>query len=93
MTAKPYRVPTRIVDACVSLDEFDDNEIADYLRQRGFHVSAASRAPHHQDSDPENVLDPDDLSHIETLALCGQIAQAKAEALALIGNAIGRTLQ
>jgi len=96
MTAstKPrYRVPTRTVDATVSLDEFDCSEMADYLRAKGFYVSSTSAAPHDQGPDPENVLNPDDLDHIETLALCGQIDAARHEALALVSNAIGRTLQ
>jgi len=90
---KRYRVPVATVDAEVSLDEFDDGEIADYLRQRGYYVSSTSGAPHDQDPDPENVLNPDDLNHIETLALCGQIDAARYEALSLVSNAIGRPLQ
>lgn len=95
-TLKPkYYAPvcSVTVDADVSLDEFDVGAIAEYLRHRGYYVSATSAAPHDQDADPENVLDPDELNHIETLAVCGQIDAARAEALSLVGNAIGRTLQ
>jgi len=92
-TKARYRVPTRTVDARVSLDEFDCSEMADYLRTQGYYVSSSSAAPHDQDPDPDNVLNPDDLDHIETLALCGQIDAARSEALYLVGNAIGRVLQ
>ena len=88
-----YRVPRVTVDADVSLDEFSDSEIADYLRHLGYYVSSGSAAPHDQDGDPENVLDPNELEHIAHLHLCGQADAARFEALALVGNAIGRTLQ
>lgn len=87
-----YRVPCVTVDTDVTLDEFDDADIAGYLRQRGYFVSGTSAAPHDQDDEPANVLDPDALDHIDTLALCGQIEAARTEALALVGKAIGRTL-
>ena len=88
-----YRVPSCTVDASVNLDEFGEDEIAEYLRHRGYYVSATSAAPHDQDGDPENVLDPEKLEHIGHLALCGQLDAARSEALSLIGTAIGRTLQ
>lgn len=75
------------------LDEFTHDDIADYLRKRGYYVSDSSMAPHDHDANPENVFDPDELNHIETLAVCGQIDAARTEALALVGNAIGRALQ
>lgn len=88
-----YRVPTCSVDADVRLDEFCDSDIAEYLRHRGYYVSNTSAAPHGHQPAPSAVLDPDDLNHIETLALCGQRSAAQSEALALVGNAIGRPLQ
>jgi len=90
---KPYRAPLHYATAVVSLDEFGDTDIANYLRNRGYFVSATSSAPHDQDGDPENVLNPADLDHVEHLALCGQIDAARFEALALVSNAIGRRLQ
>lgn len=90
---KAYRTPIHYATAVVSLDEFGDTDIANYLRQRGYYVSATSEARHDQDGDPENVLNPADLDHVEHLALCGQINAAREEALALVGNAIGRVLQ
>lgn len=79
------------IDADVRLDEFDDSDIAEYLRGRGYYVSATSAALHDEDGSP-NVLDPDELNHIETLLVCGQVDAARYEALALIGNAVGRPL-
>lgn len=76
----------------VYLHDFSESEIADYLRDCGYYVSITSKAPHYEDGDPENVLDPDALDHIETLAVCGLMDAARSEALELIGNAIGRPL-
>ena len=78
-----YGVPSVSAYVDVRLDEFGDTEIAYYLRNRGYSVSGGSNIG----------FEPDALNHIETLALCGQRAQAVHEALALIGNAIGRPLQ
>lgn len=90
--SRRYIPKTRIsVDADVSLDEFDDSDIAEYLRGRGYYVSASAKVLHDQDC--ELALDPDDLYHIETLEVCGQIEAARNEALALVSNAIGRTLK
>lgn len=89
------RTPVRTVsvDADVSLDEFDDSDIAEYLRGRGYFVSAIAAVFHDQDGESPNILDPDELNHIDHLAICGQIGPAKQEAIALIEKAIGRTLQ
>ena len=92
-TKSNYRVPCRMVHANVSLDEFECSEMAEYLRQSGYYVSGGSQIVHDQDPAHPNAFHPDDLAHIETLALCGQIEAARAEALALIGNIIGRALQ
>lgn len=90
---KPYRTPMHYATAIVSLDEFGDTDIANYLRHRGYYVSATSAAPHDEDADPENVLDPADLDHVEHLVICGQTNAAREEALALVSKAIGRPLQ
>ena len=90
---KSYRTPRHYATAIVSLDEFSDTDIANYLRHRGYYVSDTSKAPHDQDADPENVLNPDDLDHVSHLALCGQLHAAREEALVLVGNAIGWRLQ
>lgn len=81
------------VDVDVRLDEFDDADIAEYLRGRGWLVSGTDAVFHDLDDEPSNVLNPDDLNHIDHLAICGQIGPAKQEAIALIEKAIGRTLQ
>jgi hypothetical protein len=92
--SKPrYRTPTTSVYVDVSLDEFELEDIADYLRHSGYKVSATG-ATHNPDTGmTDNVLDPDDLDHIYTLAVCGQREAAQQEALILIGKAIGRMLQ
>jgi len=93
-TNKPrYRVPSVPVDAYVRLDEFADTDIAEYLRSRGYSVSGGPNIGFKAAEEPFNLLDVEALNHIETLAVCGQRAQAVHEALSLIGKAIGRPLQ
>ena len=88
--SKPrYRTPSAYVD--VSLDEFGLDEVAEYLRHNGYKVSDSSAT--FTEDGANNVLDPDDLDHIYTLAVCGQREVAQQEALQLIGKAIGRMLQ
>jgi hypothetical protein len=89
-TKPRYRTPTTSVDVDVSLDEFELEDIADYLRHNGYKVSATSATVTEDGS--TNVLDPDDLDHIYTLALCGQREAAQHEALQLVSEAIGRPL-
>lgn len=85
-----YRTPTTSVDVDVSLDEFNLEEIAQYLRHNGYEVSGTP-ATVTEDGAP-NVFDPEDLNHIYTLALCGQLKVAQIEALQLVSQAIGRPL-
>jgi hypothetical protein len=92
-TSKPrYRVPSVSVDAEVDLDEFEIEDIVEYLRHHGYTINgnavAAGPVPEATDQ-----IDTADLEHIYTLAVCGQIEFAKQEALQVVGKAIGRPLQ
>ena len=92
-TSKPrYRTPSVSADVDVSLDEFDTDDIVEYLRHNGYTVTGNAVA---QDAVPEaaNQIDTADLDHIYTLAVCGQLTFAQQEALAVVGKAIGRPLQ
>jgi hypothetical protein len=82
-------VPTVNVDVDVSLDEFDDDKIAEYLRHRGYQVYGSGTPV---TGDGTESITSDDLDHIDTLALCGQMEAAKAEALEVVSKAIGRNL-
>ena len=85
-TSKPrYRVPVKIVDAEVALDEFDDEDIIEYLRHQGYIVSGKPTA------DGIEFLH-EELNHIFTLAVCGQQSEARSEALEMVSKAIGRPL-
>jgi hypothetical protein len=85
----PYRAPTHTEYVTVSLDDFDDDEIVEYLRHRGFsvHGTAVGSSPF----DDEHISGTE-LDHIFTLALCGQRQQAQSEALQLISRVVGRPI-
>jgi hypothetical protein len=92
-TSKPrYRTPYVSADVDVSLDEFDTDDIVEYLRHNGYTVTGNAVC---EQTVPEasNHIDTADLDHIYTLAVCGQIQFAKEEALQVVGKAIGRPLQ
>lgn len=67
------------VDVEVDLGDFDDDDLIDQLELRGYVVSKG--------------VTRHDFERVEHLATCGQIEAARAEALALVGEAIGRPLQ
>ena len=69
------------VSVHIDLDEFDDDELVKELETRGYSVSKAQ--------EPAAL---GDLEHIKHLALCGLIADARNEALELVGKAIGRPI-
>lgn len=72
-----YRVPTQTHSVEVSLDEFSDDEIREYMKQKGGVAIEFA---------------PGDLAHIETLALCGQRDAARELALNIVSELIGRPL-
>lgn len=69
------------VSVHMDLDEFDEDELVEELESRGYRVSKTNGT---------EALD--DLEHVERLALCGLIADARNEALELVGKAIGRPI-
>lgn len=73
-------MPTVTVDVDVDLDDYEDDDLIEEIERRGYAVTkmAAGLA---------------DLDHVEHLVICGQLDAAKAEALQLVGKAIGRRLQ
>ena len=69
------------VSVHIDFDELDDDELVKELEIRGYSVSKAH--------EPATL---GDLEHIEHLAICGLIADARNEALKLVGKAIGRPI-
>ena len=69
------------VSAHIDFDEFDEDDLVQELESRGYRVSKTN--------DTEAF---GDLEHVEHLALCGLIADARNEALELVGKAIGRPI-
>ncbi len=86
-----YRVPHRSEYVEVGLDEFDNTEIAEYLRHEGYSVSGESTQGGGADTGAL-VIDEDDLDRICTLLLCGQRDAAREFAFGLISDEIGRRL-
>ena len=85
----PYRSPRVYPDvAAVSLDDFNIEEIKEYLKQKSTKDMGSQMACTPDDL----VFDSEDLSRIETLALCGQIEHARSEVLKLVSDHIGRQL-
>ena len=70
------------VSVHIDLDEFDDDELVEELEIRGYRVSKAH--------EPATL---GDLEHVEHLALCGLIDDARNEALELVGKEIGRPIR
>jgi hypothetical protein len=92
--SKPrYRTPSISVDVDVDLDQFDDDEIIEYLRHNGYTVIGGDAVSHRPVAEAENQIDIADLDHIYTLAVAGQLQVAQQEALQVVGKAIGRPLQ
>lgn len=90
-TKKPrYRVPVHYVDVEVSLDDFDDEQIVEYLRHRGYSVIGNGSSSDNIDLDAS--ITGNELDHIYTLSLCGQRQAAIDEGLQLLSRAIGRQL-
>lgn len=88
-TSKPrYRIPVVLVDAEVSLDEFDENDIVEYLRHHGYTVIGGSSTTNSVDEQ----ITATELDHIFTLSVCGQKDEARSEALNMIGRVIGRPI-
>ena len=72
-------MPSVSVD--IDLDEFDEDDLVQELESRGYRVSKTNGT---------EALG--DLERVKHLALCGLIADARNEALELVGKAIGRPI-
>ena len=70
-----------LVSVHIDFDEFGEDELVEELETRDYRVSKAH--------EPATL---GDLKHVEHLALCGLIADARNEALELVGKAIGRPI-
>ena len=81
---------TPSVSISVDLDEFDDDEIAEYLRGKGYYVDQWSGAS--SSDDDGLIISPGALSRLDTLLMCGQREHAVRELLDLVGEALGRPL-
>jgi len=74
---------SRSIRVEVDLDEFDTDDLIEELECRGYTASKASLT----------VDTIGGLGHVQHLADCGFMQDAKIEALSLIESAIGRRLQ
>lgn len=70
------------IDTSDVADELDDDELKRELEKRGYQVSEKGKS----------VASLDGLARVEHLALCGLVRDAQAEALQLVGDAIGRRI-
>lgn len=71
----------------IDLDEIDDDDMVDHLRRNGYIVTD----PDANFQSCEEIVGAD-LARIEHLSVCGQVEQARTEALAIVSKAIGRTI-
>ena len=92
-TEKPrYRTPRVNVDATVDLDEFEDDEIASYLRHRGYVVNGSNNDSSDSGADDVLIISEADLNRIATLSLCGQNESAREWLIDIVSNHIERRL-
>lgn len=88
-----FRAPTveRYVD--VSLDDFSDEEITEYLRHRGYSVDGKpDDAVASADGIQPLTLSVAELNGMNTLALCGQQESARDWLIELVSKHISRQL-
>lgn len=92
-TAPRYRVPCIQPEVEeVSLDDFDIDDIREYLRRRDYgELDKPVGAAPSGFSDPL-LIEADDLDRIATLALCGQKHHAQQHLLNLVSEHLGRDL-
>lgn len=93
--ARRYRIPSIEPEVCeVGLDDFDVDEIREYLKRVDTGTLNGPAQAHINEAFSESALaiEPEDLNRIETLAVCGQLEYARAEALRLVSEHIGRPL-
>jgi hypothetical protein len=68
------------VSVHIDFDDFDEDDLVEELESRGY--TCTKNAP----------AGLDGLDRVEHLAICGQLEIARAEALRLVSQAIGRTI-
>ena len=81
------------VSVHIDFDEFGEDELVEELESRGYRVSKTNGTEALGDLDHVERLALGDLAHVKHLALCGLIADARNEALELVGKAIGRPIR
>lgn len=88
-----FRIPTtELPPQSVTLDQFDEDDIAAYLIHCGYSVSKPLDYLEDSDSTVPLLIPAQELQHIESLLLTGQRDHAREWALGIISKAIGRTL-
>jgi hypothetical protein len=87
-----YRVPRHTEYVEISLDEFDNSAIAEYLRHEGYAVSGESTQGGGADDTGALVILEEEVERISTLLLCGQRDAAREFAFQIISDEIGRRL-
>lgn len=102
LASQPTTSVTRTVtgDVTVSLNDFSDEAIIAYLRDRGYAVDGERKAPivltQRVAVDDEGrevlVFYPEDLDRIATLALCGQRDAARELIINQVSDHIRRSL-
>ena len=92
-TTPRYRVPriTKYSETEVSLDDFDLDDIREYLRRQGGGSSSSPSSGGADDSDL--CIEKSELDRIETLLLCGQRDSAREWVFEIVSKHIGRDLQ
>lgn len=71
----PRRSRTEVIEEDIDFSSCDDDELIDVLNERGYTVTKDG---------------PGAFKRIDHLIVCGQIEAAKAEALAMVSELIGR---
>lgn len=93
---RPYRVPSVCPEPVrvesVSLDDFDIEEIREYLYRQDNHVPDSAPLYDHGRNNTNLVITSAEICRIETLALCGQAEHARAEIIRIVSDHIGRPL-
>lgn len=89
-TARKYRSPTRSAYVDVSLEEFDTQELIAELKHRGSGDDLA--ADFGSSVDDGYFIDPEMLSRVSTLVLCGQRDSAAQELCRALEPIVGRLL-
>lgn len=92
---RKYRVPSKEPEpSAVYLSDFDTEDIREYLRRKDTGTLNGPAGDPRGDNCGTDVLviEADEISRIETLAVCGQLEHARAEALRIVSDHIGRPL-